>query len=112
MDSRLIFESANTYSRKIEWVKPEINSESEWVYIGTSDNLNEIEKIIQDYFISDELYVALNRNESFSTNKEQIADKIQRLIGVESFSIWNLSFQKVIEINKIGVYRKGIKASH
>ncbi|MFN5846437.1 MAG: hypothetical protein ACK46O_12085, partial [Flavobacteriia bacterium] len=95
MDSRLIFESAYTYLRKIQWVKPALNSESEWVYIGTSNNLNEIEKIIHDYFITDELYVACNRNESFSTNKEQIADRIQPLIGVEDFSIWNWSFQKV-----------------
>jgi len=44
--------------------------------------------------------------------KKQIADRIQPLIGVEDFSIWNWSFQKVIEINKIGVYRKGFDASH
>jgi hypothetical protein len=112
MDSRLIFESANTYTRKINWEKPEINLDSEWVYIGTSNNLNAIEKIIKDFFITGELYVAYNRNDSFSTNKELIANKIQPLIGVADFSIWNWSFQKVIEINKIGVYRKGIIASH
>ena len=112
MDSRIIFESAKTYIQTVTWIKPKNDAESEWIHIGNNNNEMTIEKIIQDYFITDELYVALTRNESFESNKESISDKIQPIIGTQDFTIWNWSFQKVIEFNKIGVYRKGINASH
>jgi hypothetical protein len=69
------------------------------------------EKVILYYFITNELYVSLNRRESFQTNKQSIINKIKPLIGTEDFSIWNWSFQKVIEFNKIGIYRIGINDS-
>ncbi len=111
MDSRIIFESAKTYIQTVTWIKPKIDKESEWIHIGINNNVVTIENIIEDYFITDELYVGLTRNESFESNKETITDKIQPLIGITDFTIWDWSFQKVIEFNKIGVYRKGIKAS-
>ena len=111
MDSRLIYESSKTYIQNVTWTKPS-GVDSEWLHIGTGDNIAAVEKIIRDYFITDDLYVAINRQESFEINKEFIAERIRPLIGKEDFSIWNWTFQKVIEFNKIGVYRTGISAIH
>jgi hypothetical protein len=112
VDSRIIYESAKTYIQKITWSKPSNNADSEWVFIDTEDNIDNITKIIQDFFITEQLYIALNRHQSFVTDNEIIGDKITPLIGKTDFSIWNSSFEKVIQFNKIGVYRKGIKTSH
>ena len=112
MDSRIIFESAKTYIQTVTWIKPKIDAESEWIHIGINNNAMTIENIIKDYFITDELFVALTRNKSFESDKETITYKIQPLIGIADFTIWDWSFQKVLEFNKIGVYRTGINASH
>ena len=109
MDSRIIFESAKTYIRSVNWMKPKIDAESEWIHISNNNDVTTIECIIQDYFITDHLYVAVKRNDSFESDKKSIIHKIQPLLGKADFTIWNRSFQKVIEFNKIGVYRKGIK---
>ena len=111
MDSRIIYESAKTYIRKVTWTKPLNSEDTEWEYIGTADNIENITKIIQEFFLTDQLYVAQSKHESFETNKEFIADKIKPLIGKSDFSIWDLSFQKVIEFNQIGVCRRGNNTS-
>ena len=112
MDSRIIYESAKTYIKNVTWTKPLNSVDTEWEYIDTTNNIENITKTIQDFLITDQLFIALSRHESFETDKELIADKIRPLIGKTDFSIWNFSFQKVIEFNKIGVFRKGDTFSH
>jgi hypothetical protein len=108
MDSRIIFESAKTYIYTVEWIKAKIGFESEWIYFGNPTELN-LKTIINEYFNEDVLFVALHRNDSFQSNRESIAEEIQHLMGTADFTIWNHTFQKVIEFNKMGVYRKGSK---
>jgi len=108
MNSRLIYESSKTYIRNVEWVFPENSKENEWRCFEIK-NIDQISKIIQNYFGKDKLYFVISRNESFESELNDIFDKIKYLIGETNFYIWNLSFKKVIEFDKIGVYRKGIK---
>ncbi len=105
MNSRLIYECSKTCIHNINWIFPENSKVSEWRCFEIDD----ISKIIQDFFITNKLYVAINRNKSFESELTDIVDKIKRLIGEVDFCIWDLSFQKVIEFHKINVYRKGIK---
>ena len=109
MDSRIIYESNKTYHYKIEWLMPTIGSESEWIYLN---NENSIQEMIESYFDSEILFVSFTRNESFQTEKTNILGKIKEYLKTQNFSIWNKEFSKVLEFNKIGIYRKGIKASH
>lgn len=107
LESRIIYENAKVYSQKVSWEKPKDSIESEWVYIGIKDNMESITTIIQDFFITNQLYVAFTRNASFELDTEFIFEKIQPLAGRVNFSVWDASFQNVIEFNIIGVYRTG-----
>lgn len=114
MDSRIIYETNKTFHNKIEWLISLPKSESEWVYLNSekSNSENSIQEIIESYFESEILFVSLTRNESFQTEKTNIIGKINEYLKTQDFSIWNQEFSKVLEFNKIGIYRKGIKASH
>ena len=114
MDSRIIYESNKTYYNKVEWLMPSIKSESEWIYLNFEETKSEIiiQEIIESFFESEILFVSLTRNESFQTEKTNINTKIKEYLKSENFSIWNQEFSKVLDFNKIGIYRKGINASH
>lgn len=114
MDSRLIYEANKTYHNKIEWLMPSNKSESEWIYINFEEinSENFIQEIAESFLKSEILFVSLTRNESFQTEKTNIIAKIKEYLGIQDFSIWNQEFSKVLEFNKMGIFRKGIKASH
>ena len=107
MDSINIYESAKTYIQSVTWIIQKNSNDSEWIFIGTQNNLEDITKNIQDFLVSDQLYIVINRRESFKTDKKLINDNIKPLIGNVDFSIWNFQFDTVIEFNKIGIYRVG-----
>ncbi|WP_298394725.1 hypothetical protein [Flavobacterium sp.] len=114
MDSRIIYEANKTYHNNIEWLMPSTKSESEWLYLKFEETNSKkiIQEIIDSFFESEILFVSITRNESFQTEKININAKIEEYLKNQNFSIWNQEFNKVIEFNKIGIYRKGIKASH
>ncbi len=114
MDSRIIYEAYKTHHSNIEWLMPSIKSESEWIYLNFEEtNSKKItQEIIDSFFESEILFVSITRNESFQTEKTNINTKIEEYLKNQNFSIWNQEFNKAIEFNKIGIYRKGIKASH
>jgi hypothetical protein len=114
MDSRIIYESNKTYHNKIEWLMPSTKTESEWIYLNIEETNSEkfIQELIESFLESEILFVSVTRNESFQTEKTNIIAKIKEYLKSQDFSIWNQEFSKVLEFNKIGIYRKGIKASH
>lgn len=108
MESRLIYESNKTYLNKVIWNFSK--HESEWNFIGhESIDEEEIRKIIEQNFSEDNLYFVLNRNDSIELNKTEIPKKILDIFRDENFTIWNFTFQKVIEFNKNGVFRIGTR---
>lgn len=108
MDSRLIFESARTHLRNVTWSKPIESLDSEWIVLDSKNNFELLFNTIENYFITDQLYIAWSRNASFESDKNKMLKDLMPLFAKENFSIWNSTFEKVIEFNKIGVYRKGI----
>jgi hypothetical protein len=110
MDSRLIFETDKTFKNKIEWVKSSKSTESEWVYLNFLQNLNKpiFFDLITEYLESDILYIVHSRRDSLEIKKENIISEIQPYLGNSDFNIWNKDFNKLIEFNKIDIYRKGI----
>ncbi|HKZ65217.1 MAG TPA: hypothetical protein VJ111_02620 [Chitinophagaceae bacterium] len=106
MDSRLIYETSKHLKSKIHW-KHVI--ESEWIYCGSNGEVkfDIVLKHIKDHFIDSKLYVVLTRNDSFETNKEIIIKTVEQLVGSIDFLIWDFRFERVIEFNKVGVFREG-----
>ena len=110
MESRLIFETDKTYKDKIEWIKTSEESESEWVYFSFEESLNEKDflDLINEYLNSDILYIVISRKNSFKIKKESIISEVKEYLGCIDFTVWNQEFNKAIEFNKIGIYRKGM----
>jgi len=52
------------------------------------------------------------RNDSYESPKETLFDSISDKVGVIDFSVSSENFSKVIEFNKIGVFRKGTAAAN
>ena len=106
MESRLIYIANEKMKAKVAWFKP---TDTEWIYFGaaTEVNKNIVQQKIDLHFSETNLYIAHTRLESFETEKTTILDKIKNILGYEDFVIWNISFSKAIEFNKIGVLRYG-----
>ena len=112
MESRLIYESNKTYLNHVEWIKAE-NAGSEWSFFGNDENIGEIQirKILDENFDDENLYFVFSRNESSEMNKNELVKKISKVFRYYNFTVWNNNFRKVIEFNKVGIYRNGINAS-
>jgi hypothetical protein len=104
MDSKNIFILSQTYSNKINWEK--VNPDSEWTFIG-GDKMKA--KDLLDSFFNNELslYLIIDRHNSKQDNKPYIFEKIKEYLEQRDFLIWDLNFNKIIEFNKVGVYRVG-----
>jgi hypothetical protein len=108
MESRLIYSILNSGNLTIEWKN---NSDKEWIYVGTDKEIKceSIANHIEEEFNEDTFYIALERTTSKELNKSEIETEVITRIGKEDFIISNLTFDKFIEFNKIGVMRIGRK---
>ena len=110
MESRIIYESDKTYLTKVNWTKPENNSESEWRYLNPQSLTEKyLKEIFSSSFEGETVYLVTNRNESIEVNKANLFSEMKSLYGKTEFRIWNVEFENVAEF-KLEVYRKG-KAS-
>ncbi|MBK7292048.1 MAG: hypothetical protein KBF82_13320 [Chitinophagaceae bacterium] len=106
MESKLIYIASEKLKGKIKWPKV---SDGEWIYFGAGNEIKNdivIEKI-NSHFSEQLLYVSWTRQDSFQTNRKEVFENIKHILGVQDFVIWNSSFSKAIEFNKIGVLRCG-----
>jgi hypothetical protein len=107
MDSRIIYESDKTLSPKVKWIRAD-NSESEWHYFDP-ERPEIIHNLINNFFTTDTVHASIGRRDSYNEkNKRILFHKVKPLIGESDFKIWDEGFTKVIEVNKIDVYRTGI----
>jgi hypothetical protein len=106
MDSKLIFQANRHNSLKVKWL---MLADTEWVYFGVGQEINKdyIKSIVEEHIGNGKMYVSYTRNESFEVNGEGFMKGIQTILDSNDFSIWDSKFEKVIEFNKIGVFRKG-----
>lgn len=82
-----------------------------WIYFGEPPEINKeiIMQNINDHFMNNDLFISNTRTGSFQSTKQDVFDSIQNFLCVKDFSIWNSSFNRVIDFNKIGVLRCGIR---
>ncbi len=109
MESRSIYEFNKIYLNKVIWNI--FQNQSEWHFIG-NENVSEekIRKIIDQNFSDDNLYMVLNRNNSQEISKTEISKKILKIYRDVNFTIWNMTFQKIVEFNNNGIFRIGTRA--
>ena len=108
LDSKLIYSASEALKLKISWTK--VTVDSEWTYFGEDWEVNKgiVNDSINYHFNSyNSLYVSWTRQQSIEVNKSQIIEQIEKLLGKQSFFIWDTKFKKVIEFNKLGVMRRG-----
>jgi hypothetical protein len=109
MDSKNIYISSERMKRLMSWP---LISDTEWEYFGSEKEANKekVKVIIDKYFEESDFYIVRDRRNSIECNKVNINSEIDSLLGTADFIIWNKSFTRAIEFNKIGVLRRG-KAS-
>ncbi len=92
--------------QKANWDKV---GDSEWIYFGAGDEVNTelVMTTIDSYFSDEILNIALTRKGSFQSDKKLIKSSITSLLNTSDFIIWDSSFSKAIEFNKIGIFRHG-----
>jgi hypothetical protein len=107
MDTRLIYKKSEKLKLKVDWIKP---TDTEWIYCGASGEVkwNVVTEELYSFFDEDAFYVATTRTSSFHANKDDLISSIENLVGKKNFIVWNGDFQKAIEFNQIGVFRKGM----
>jgi hypothetical protein len=104
VDSKNIFISSQTFLKNIQWQKTD--PESEWIYIG--NDAQEIKLLFDNIFSKEQLlYLVTDRHQSRQGNKMSILEQAKAYILANDFLVWDIHFSKVIEYNKIGVYRVG-----
>jgi hypothetical protein len=106
-DARLIYERSRHLASNVDWYK---HSANKWVYCGIGDELQHeiITNDIYTFLGGDIFYVAATRNDSCIVTVESVLSTVFRKIGSTDFMVWSSRFNKVIEFNKIGVFRKGV----
>lgn len=106
MDSQNIYISYKHYANYIVW---EMHDGSEWLYVGADEQLDtdKIANLVNSFFEETSLYLITDRHSSCAIQKSRATDNILQAIATHNPAVANADFSKVIELNKIGVLRKG-----
>ena len=102
MDSHLIYTVSSYLKRKANW--------NEWIYCGVGDDIKEdiVSNAINKYFQDSILFYVSTRKESSEINKQDIVERIKKDLPQYELYLWDTTFKKAIEFNKIGVMRIGL----
>jgi hypothetical protein len=102
----IIYSAINSVKIKVDW---EIYVESEWLYIGLENEINEnfiIEKIAE-IFANNRIFILLGRDNSKETGVAEFQSEVFNRIGKVDFMLNNERFTRFMEFNKIRVFRIG-----
>jgi hypothetical protein len=109
MDAKNIFIACNHYAGRIKWVMIKGN---EWNYIGVGCDYNEskVNKLIEQHFSDSEIYLVIDRHNSFSIQTKTAAQSIREPLNKNDLTLSNKDFTKMIAFNRIGVVKYGERA--
>jgi hypothetical protein len=81
----------------------------DWIHFGTGKDINRplINSIINEFFDDEFLYFVQKRNNSMTYRKCDINIIIDSLLGQSEFQLWNISMDRVIRFDEIGVLQLG-----
>jgi hypothetical protein len=106
MDSKNIYITSDTYLRMVSWEK---QGEEEWIYLGVGKDfeLDKASQLVRSTLKTEEIYIVTDRKNSRVLLVEDIIKGIEMELNASSFVLWDSSFRRVVEFNRIGVARKG-----
>jgi hypothetical protein len=83
---------------------------AKYLYCGTQDDFKKeyLKNDIKKYFLDTELYLITTAGKSTLVSKTGITNEIEKFIGKKEIGIIDKTFKKLIYINKIGTYKKGL----
>jgi hypothetical protein len=102
-----IYAASDKLKLNVKWVR--VSSDTEWIYFGAGNDVNEdfaIQKVT-NYFRNLPVIVAIDRKKSTIVQPNELQDFLKGILGLENFYIWDQSFKRVIEFSHIGVLREG-----
>jgi hypothetical protein len=106
LESRLLHKTVSRLRENVNWQDGPL---IDWKYHGLEDelNFNLIHITIDKHLHSNHIYLIENRTNSKVYNRQELDEKLIEIIGKVDFSLWNLELTRIIEFNKIGVFRVG-----
>lgn len=106
IDSKQLYNTARHLNSTIVY-------DEDWVHFGTGDQikLDIIQRLINDHLTSNEILFIQQRTNSAQFEKHEIVGIMKPILGKESFQLWDISMNKMIQFNAIGVLRLGCKKS-
>jgi hypothetical protein len=102
-----IYAASDRLKFNVKWVR--LSSETEWIYFGAENDVNEdfaIKKIM-NYFHDLPVIVVIDRQKSAIVQPNELQAFLEGVLGFKNFYIWDQSFKRVIEFSHIGVLREG-----
>ena len=104
MESRLLYSAATHLRSYIIW-------DHDWIHFGTGNEINItlINSLIDEFLKDDNLNFVQKRNNSGTYKRSEINTIIEDLLGRAEFQIWNISMDRVIKFDEIGVLQLGRK---
>lgn len=106
LDSRLLHKTVSHLIQSVTWLDGPL---IDWKYHGLDNDLNfeRIRSAIDNHLKSSQIYLVYNRTDSSAYNRNELESHLNGIIGCNDFTLWNIELTRVIEFNKIGVYRLG-----
>ncbi|PSL44309.1 hypothetical protein CLV51_106175 [Chitinophaga niastensis] len=106
MDAKNIFIVCGRYIGRIKW---EMIQGNEWSYIGIGDDYNEskVKELIERVFGSAEIYLVMDRHNSFLTDTKNATESISELLKKNEVTLSNKDFTKMMVFGKIGIVKHG-----
>jgi hypothetical protein len=106
MDAKLIFIKAEHLISKTDL---DNQPSGGWLYCGRSGDLNVelLSDCLERHFHGETVYFVTSRHDSRIESKEGILSLIAATIDEQDFALWSEEFDRVMQFQKIGVFRFG-----
>ncbi|MCX2833111.1 hypothetical protein [Microbulbifer thermotolerans] len=106
MDAKNIYIATSHMKSKIDRDK---SSGSEWSFVGEGSDFKELEvqEFMDSYFKEDELYLVIDRHNSFAIPKSKSGAEVKAKLANQDITICNNAFSKMVEFSYIGVAKHG-----
>ncbi len=99
-----MYNAASHLSSSVTW-------DNDWVHFGTNIEIKfkVIDNLVNTHLNSNAIIFINGRTNSEQLERDLIIERIKPFLWKASFQIWNMSMDKVIQFDKIGVLRLGAK---
>lgn len=106
MDAKNIYIATSHMKSKIDWDR---SSGNEWSFVGEGSDFKELEvqAFIDSYFAENELYLVIDRHNSFALPKSKAGAEVKAKLSSQNITLCNNAFSKMVEFSYIGVAKHG-----